>query len=141
MAEAKEVKEAPARPERSVQDELAGLIDQFNQIQAQIDAINAVIADLYASLEVLDYLATQGKGKTVLVPIGAGNFIKARIEDTASVVMSVGGRLNVEVSVEDAKKAINERIRTLEAVRLDLLTKLGEIRRRITELAQAQQQA
>jgi prefoldin alpha subunit len=89
---------------------------------------------LYAALQVLDYVSKEGKGKVVLVPIGAGNFIKAKIEDTSTVVTSVGGRLNMEVPVDEAKKAIESRIRTLEALRLELLRRLEEINRKINEI-------
>ncbi len=119
---------------QKLQDELRSLIAQADQLRSQIDAINAVIEDLFASIEVLDYVGREGKGKTVLVPIGAGNFIKAKIEETGTVVMSIGGRLSVEVGIEDARKAIESRVATLEKVRLDLLRKLEEINRRINEI-------
>ncbi|NPA05294.1 MAG: prefoldin subunit alpha [Crenarchaeota archaeon] len=119
---------------KKLQDELRSLIAQAEQLRSQIDAINAVIDDLFAASEILDYVAKEGAGKTVLVPIGAGNFIKAKIEDTKSVVMAIGGRLSVEASIEDAKKAIETRVATLERIRLDLLRKLEEVNRRINEI-------
>ncbi len=82
----------------------------------------------------LDYIAKEGSGKTVLVPIGAGNFFKAKIEDASTVVMSIGDRLGIETSVEDAKKALGNRIRVLESVRLDLLKKLEKVNRKINEV-------
>jgi len=119
---------------KKLQDELRSLMAQADQLRAQIDTINTVIEDLFAAAEVLDYITKEGKGKTVLVPIGAGNFIKAKIEDVSSVIMSVGGRLSIETSVEDARKAIENRISILERVRLDLLRKLEEVNRRINEI-------
>ena len=119
---------------KQLQDELRSLIAQADQLRSQIDTINAIIEDLFAASEILDYIAKEGKGKTVLVPIGAGNFIKAKIEDTRSVVMAIGGRLSIETSIEDAKKAIESRIETLERIRLDLLRKLEEVNRRINEI-------
>ena len=127
---------APQNAEKlqQLQDELRSLIAQADQLRSQIDAINAVIEDLFAASEILDYIAKEGRGKTVLVPIGAGNFIKAKIEDTSSVVMAIGGRLSIETSIEEAKKAIESRISTLERIRLDLLRKLEEVNRRINEI-------
>ncbi len=117
-----------------LQDELRSLLAQAEYIRDQIDALDAIVDDLYAALQVLDYVSKEGKGKVVLVPIGAGNFIKAKIEDTSTVVTSVGGRLNMEVPVDEAKKAIESRIRTLEALRLELLRRLEEINRKINEI-------
>ncbi len=119
---------------KQLQDELRSLIAQADQLRSQIDTVNAIIEDLFAASEILDYIAKEGKGKTVLVPIGAGNFIKAKIEDTSTVVMAVGGRLSIETSIEEAKKAIESRIETLERIRLDLLRKLEEVNRRINEI-------
>lgn len=119
---------------KQLQDELRSLIAQADQLRSQIDTVNAIIEDLFAASEILDYIAKEGKGKTVLVPIGAGNFIKAKIEDTSTVVMAIGGRLSIETSIEEAKKAIESRIETLERIRLDLLRKLEEVNRRINEI-------
>jgi len=120
---------------KQLQDELRGLISQAEQLRAQIATINSVITDLFAALEILDYLEREGKGKTVLVPIGGGNLIiKAKVEDVQSVIMNIGGTLNVETSIEDAKKAVDSRIKLLEQIRLDLLKKLEEINRRINEI-------
>ena len=125
-----EVKEASV----NIQGEVRSLLAQAEYLRNQIDAVNAVIDDLYASLEVLDFIAKEGAGKTVLVPIGAGNLIKAKIEDTSTVITSVGGRLSLEVPTEEAKKAIESRIAALEQVRLTLLRKLEEINRKVNEL-------
>ncbi|MEB3847209.1 MAG: prefoldin subunit alpha [Desulfurococcales archaeon] len=120
---------------KQLQDELRGLISQAEQLRAQIATINGVITDLFAALEVLDYLEREGKGKTILVPIGGGNLIiKAKVEDVQSVIMNIGGTLNVETSIEDAKKAVDSRIKLLEQIRLDLLKKLEEVNRRINEI-------
>jgi prefoldin alpha subunit len=119
---------------RKLQDELRSLIAQADQLRAQIDIINATIQDLAASIEVLEYIKKYGEGKTVLVPIGAGNFIRAKIEKPETVIMGVGGRLSVEVGIDDARKMIEERIATLEELRLDLLRKLEEVNRKINEI-------
>lgn len=119
---------------QKLQDELRSLISQADYLRSQIDAVNSTIQDLAAVIEVLDYLKKHGEGKTVLVPIGAGNFIRARIEKVETVVMGVGGRLSIEASIEDARKMLDERISVLEDLRLDLLRKLEEINRKINEI-------
>jgi len=70
----------------------------------------------------------------VLLPIGAGNYIRARIEKMDTVIMGVGGRLSIEASPDEARKMLEERIKILEGLRLDLLKKLEEINRRINEI-------
>ncbi len=119
---------------QKLQDELRSLISQADYLRSQIDAVNSTIQDLATVIEVLDYLKKHGEGKTVLVPIGAGNFIRAKVEKVETVVMGVGGRLSIEASVEDARKMLDERISILEDLRLDLLRKLEEVNRKINEI-------
>jgi len=134
MAGEAEVRRSNEEKIKELQDELRSLISQAEYLREQIDTVSSVIDDLFAALEVLDYISKEGKGKVVLVPIGAGNFVKARIEDVSTVIMSIGGRLSLETSIEDAKKALDNRIKVLESVRLDLLRKLEEINRKINEI-------
>ncbi len=130
MAEKKpEIKEAD-----HIEEELRTLFGQAESIRRQIATIDDTILDLAAVLETLSYIKEHGKEKVVLVPIGAGNFIRAKIVDTEKVIMGVGGRLSVEADIEEAKKTLNDRIATLETLRLDLRRKLEEINARIREL-------
>ncbi len=119
---------------QKLQDELRSLISQADYLRSQIDALNNTIWDIATAMEVLEYLKKHGEGKTVLVPIGAGNFIRAKVEKVETVVMGVGGRLSIEASVDDARKMMEERIKALESLRLDLLRKLEEINRKINEI-------
>ncbi len=119
---------------QKLQDELRSLISQADYLRSQIDALNNTIWDIATAMEVLEYLKKHGEGKTVLVPIGAGNFIRAKVEKVETVVMGVGGRLSIEASIDDAKKMMEERIKVLEGLRLDLLRKLEEINRKINEI-------
>ncbi len=136
--------EAKVAPDR-LEEELRTLFGQAESLRQQIATIDATILDLATVLETLDYIREKGKDKIVLVPIGAGNFIRAKIEDTEHVIMGVGGRMSVEATIDEAKEMINERIKALEQLRLDLRRKLEEINARISEIIvklqeQAQQQ-
>ncbi len=116
------------------EEELRTLFGQAESLRQQIATIDATILELTTVLETLDYIKAKGKDKVVLVPIGAGNFVRAKIIDTEHVILGVGGRLSVEASMDEAKELINERIRVLEQLRLDLRRKLEELNARISEL-------
>ena len=117
-----------------VEEELRTLFGQVESLRQQIATIDATILDLATVLETLDYIKEKGRDKTVLVPIGAGNFIRAKVVDTEHVIMGVGGRLSIEATIDEAKAVINERVRALEQLRLDLRRKLEELNARISEL-------
>ncbi len=118
----------------NVEEELRTLFGQAESLRQQIATIDATILDLATVIETLDYIKNHGNEKIVLVPIGAGNFIRARIIDTEHVIMGVGGRLSIEANIDDARNLINQRIQALEQLRLDLRRKLEEINARISEL-------
>ncbi len=118
----------------TLQDELRSLIAQAEYLRDQIDAVTTTIQDLASVIETLSYLEKRGEGKTVLLPLGAGNYIRAKIEKVDTVIMGVGGRLSIEASIKEAKDMLGERVKVLEQLRLDLLKKLEEINRRINEI-------
>ncbi len=132
-----EEKKVIQESQNKVEEELRTLFGQAESLRQQIATIDATILDLTTVLETLDYIKTKGGEKIVLVPIGAGNFIRAKIIDTEHVIMGVGGRLSVESSIDDAKEMIDNRIRALEQLRLDLRRKLEEVNARITEILQS----
>ncbi len=137
-----QVKEAgrEARADK-LEEELRTLFGQVESLRQQVATIDATVMDLATVIETLEYIKEKGKDKTVLVPIGAGNFIRAKIVDTEHVVMGVGGRLSVEATIDEAKELINERIRALEQLRLDLRRKLEELNARIRELIREYQES
>jgi len=135
MAQEKPVEaRVEAQAPNKLEEELRTLFGQAESIRQQISTLDATILDLAAVLETLEYIKEKGKDKVVLVPVGAGNFIRAKIVDTERVIMGVGGRLSVEATIDEAKAMINDRIRALENLRLDLRRKLEEINARITEI-------
>ena len=89
-----------------LEEELRTLFGQLESLRQQITVIDSTILDLATVLETLDYIKTRGKDKVVLVPIGAGNFIRAKVVDTEKVIMGVGGRLSVEADIEEARQKL-----------------------------------
>ncbi|MCE4611323.1 MAG: prefoldin subunit alpha [Desulfurococcales archaeon] len=124
-----------------VEEELRTLFGQQESLRQQISVIDNTILDLSSVLETLDFIKSEGKDKVVLVPIGAGNFIRAKVVDTERVIMGVGGRLSVEASIDEARKLISDRISALEKLRLDLRRKLEEINAKISELIEQVREA
>ncbi len=116
------------------EEELRGLFKQAESIREQIDVINDTILDIETVLETLAFIKEKGKDKTVLVPIGGGNFIRAKIIDTENVIMGVGGRLSIEAGIDEAREMLRDRVRVLEDLRLQLAKKLEEVNAKITEL-------
>ena len=122
------------------EEELRTLFGQAESLRQQINTLDTTILDIATVIETLNFIKDNGKDKTVLVPIGAGNFIRARIVDTQNVIMGVGGRLSIEANIEEARKVLTERMKVLEDLRLDLRRRLEEINAKISKLVSEIQQ-
>jgi len=92
--------------------EAQGYNDQSRALQQQLGGIQAAIADLRGALETLKNLehATQG----VLVPIGAGTMMKAKIINEGKVLVDIGSGFVAEKTLAEAIEILNERLRRTE---------------------------
>lgn len=83
------------------------------------------------------------KPEVLLPPLGAGSFLKARIEDRENAIVSVGAGYAIEKNLDDAISYLEERIReyddaiarTQEGLK-KLEAQLGELARKAQELQQ-----
>ncbi|WP_258084126.1 prefoldin subunit alpha [Thermococcus thermotolerans] len=124
---------------------------QLLQAQAQLLAQNLELLTLgrnefQAVKETLEELRKVEEEKPeILVPIGAGSFLKARIEDKENAIVSVGAGYAIEKNLDDAVAYLDARIKeyeeaiakTQEALR-KLEAQLGDLAKRAQEIQQRQ---
>ncbi|AIU70663.1 prefoldin subunit alpha [Thermococcus eurythermalis] len=119
---------------------------QLLQAQAQLLAQNLELLTLgmnefKAVRETLEGLKkTEGEAE-ILVPIGAGSFLRGKITDKENAIVSVGAGYAVEKNLDSAIEYLDERIKEYEeaiARTQDALKKieaqLGELARKAQEL-------
>ena len=92
---------------------------QFLQEQAKILASNVEMLTMYrqelaTSKVTLEGLKNLKKEDEILVPIGASSFIRARIDDTETVIVGIGANVSVDRSTDDAVENLGERIALTE---------------------------
>ena len=131
-----EERERPARPEE-VRAEIERLLAEIRALENLASAVQelalrtqAYMAELRAAGRTLEALAGR-EGAEVLVPIGAGSFIWARVERVDKAIVSLGADVSVEVDVERAKEMIGERLGEADKALSDYLTRLREIQQAI----------
>ncbi|WP_456368000.1 prefoldin subunit alpha [Thermococcus sp.] len=96
---------------------------QLLQAQAQLLAQNLELLTLgrnefQAVKESLEGLKKEGKDVEILVPIGAGSFLKGKVTETDKAILSVGAGYAVEKELDDAIEYIERRIKEYdEAIR------------------------
>ena len=132
MAERRE--EARAGP-AGAREELAKLIAEARRLEVLATVLRdlatrteAWLAELRTAGSTLEGLAGR-EGAEMLVPIGAGSYIWARVGRVDKVVVGVGADVAVEMDVEKAKEVIGDRIAEAEKALNDYLRRLTEVER------------
>jgi prefoldin alpha subunit len=100
---------------------------QIQQLQQQIQAVEKAIIGMTSLKFELEGLIGK-KDKEIMAPIGNGIFAKARLI-SENLIIDVGGKNFVTKNISQTKELINEQIKKLKNVQLDLkdnLEKVGE---------------
>ncbi|CUX78164.1 Prefoldin alpha subunit (GimC alpha subunit) [Thermococcus chitonophagus] len=135
------------------QKELEKLAYEYQVLQAQaqllaqnLELLNLARAEVQTVKETLENLKkVEEERPEILVPIGAGSFLKGVIVDKNNAIVSVGSGYAVEKNIDDAIAFLEERIREYdEAIRktqealAELEKKVGEVAKKAQELQQKQ---
>jgi|Deesub1362A_J573_1020465.scaffolds.fasta_scaffold00057_5 prefoldin alpha subunit len=135
-------------------EETERILEEYELYRAQaevyrqnLDLLNANILDLMVVKESLDQIKEIGTDNEVLVPIGGGTLVKAKIIDTEKVIVGLGADVSVKKTISDAKGYLENRISWMEKTRNEtterlqyILSKLEEITPKVQQiLAQAQE--
>lgn len=125
------------------QDQLSRLIMEVQflertseELQARIGLVNASINEFRLANATLEGVQTEETDTQILVHIGGGSYIKAKIADTQKLIMSIGADVAAEKSVDAAKESLDIRLQEFEKVRESLEQQLGQTQNRISTLRQ-----
>ncbi|NPB06038.1 MAG: prefoldin subunit alpha [Aquificae bacterium] len=132
--EKKELKKSPEERMEELNRQLRGYMAQIEALRAEIAAINQAIADLRLAEATLRALKELGKGKEILLPVGATAQVKAKIEGVDEVIMSIGTGISAVMSYDEAIEKIRREITALEALRRTLEEAIAELYNQIEEL-------
>ncbi|WP_293446259.1 prefoldin subunit alpha [Persephonella sp.] len=130
----KETKKQPTTEELS--RELRGYIAQIEALRAEIAVIDENIATYRTAIKTINNLRDLGKGKNILIPIGAGAQIEAKIENPDRIVVSIGSGISAELTTEEALTQIAKEIASLQALRRTLEEAIAEAYTKTEELLQ-----
>ncbi|MEM3797065.1 MAG: prefoldin subunit alpha [Candidatus Bathyarchaeia archaeon] len=102
-------------------------------LQARINMVNAVIADLTYANMTLEGLEKQKENTELLIPIGGNSYIKARLETSDKVTVGIGAGVSVEKTIQEAKEIIRKRLEDMERSRASLQQQFSQVIDRINE--------
>lgn len=93
---------------------------QFQMMQNQLEGVRAQIQSIVSRIEemsntrlTLDNLNIS-KSVEAFIPVGSGNFVKGKVEDSKNVLVSVGGSAAVKKTKEEAIKLLDEKLSALQ---------------------------
>ncbi len=131
--------EKKAKKQTTMEDlnkELRGYIAQIEALRAEIDVIDESISTYRDVIKTIKNLKDLGKGKNILIPIGAGTQIEAKIENPDKVVVSVGSGISAELTSEEALEQLAKEIANLQVLRRTLEEAIVEAYKKTEELLQ-----
>ncbi|MBU0761588.1 MAG: prefoldin subunit alpha [Candidatus Altiarchaeota archaeon] len=133
-------------PSQDKENQVRGLLyqlevgrKQLDQLVKQEQMIEGALMEINSTVDALNTLKNQKPGDAIMVQVGAGSFMKAKLEDTENVLVGIGAGMSVEKKIPDAVQALQERRTSLTESLKSLRKTMGELTLRIADLnAQAE---
>ncbi len=116
------------------------LESNIKMLQQHIELIQASLTSYRAGHGVLDALLEKAVDEVMLMNVGGGIFVEAKLVDPKKVIRSIGSDVRIDQTTDDAKSQIGETISSLE-IRLEQSQKEYEnATNRATQVTQQLQQ-
>ncbi|MCX8181661.1 MAG: prefoldin subunit alpha [Candidatus Methanomethyliaceae archaeon] len=133
----------PQRPTKPLtpKEELDALLVEFSNLKAyadvlrqQIEFTTGALAELTLSKASLYEIKNrEGKAET-LIHIGAGNYIRAHLQDVKTVVVGVGSGISIEKGIDSAISDIEDRIKRAQTQISSLQNQYLQVSARLDQL-------
>src|SRR3989344_3257431 len=123
-----------------VPQELQELQEGMQHIQQQLQTLFQQKTELEHLTEVLTQLKKNPDKKEVLVPFGAGIFLKAELVDSQKVLLHVGANVTVEKSVPDTLQLIEKQSQELQLIEQSMQEEMAHIKQQVQYLQVSQMQ-
>jgi prefoldin alpha subunit len=134
------VNEADPREVQALQTYLQEYGQQAEVLSRQLEFMERQRVESLAAIEALKALAAEKEG-IILVPIGGGTTLRARIIDPDNVLVNIGAEVVIRRKNEEAIGFIEDRTKELEALEKKVSESLEQVRGQINELARRIDQA
>ncbi|MFH1054816.1 MAG: prefoldin subunit alpha [Candidatus Altiarchaeota archaeon] len=100
---------------------------QMDQMGRQSQMIESAIAELNSTLEALNSIKDQKPGTEVMMPLGAGSYMRAALKDNENVMLGIGAEMYVEKKLPDATETLRERAKKLAESHASLQKSMAEL--------------
>ncbi|MGB9913952.1 MAG: prefoldin subunit alpha [Candidatus Bathyarchaeales archaeon] len=101
-------------------------------LQQRISMLTAAITDLSYAQMTLESVEKEKENTELLVPIGGGSYLKAKLAAPDKVVVGIGAGISVEKTLQEAKAMVKERLEELEKTLNSVQQQFAQVAERIT---------
>lgn len=95
-------------------------------MQSRLDIVRAATNEISLAHSTLEGLKKLQEGDAVLVPVGAGSYIRMTIADSKKLVMGVGAGTALEKDVESSVQELNSRLQELDKAKTSIQQQLDQ---------------
>ena len=97
-----------------------------NIIQSRLNVVNAALTDIATANLSIKGIENNKSGSEILVPVGGGSFIRARLSDVEKIIMGVGSGVHIEKTIVESLEDLKNRQADLEKARTSLEQQLTQ---------------
>jgi prefoldin alpha subunit len=113
--------------------ELQMLEGTAEAMQQRISLVNAALRELTYTRMTLEGVEKEQSDASVLVPIGGGSFMRAKLETADKIIVGMGAGISIEKTIGEAKEIVRNRTSGLEKSRVEMHQQLAQIMKKIQE--------
>ena len=110
---------------------------QLETAMKQKELLLAQLEEHHRARLTLDSYMGSKKGDELLVPIGAGVFIHAKVEKPKKAIMGIGRELSAEKNAKDCLEALEERVTGLETSKSHISTQTEALQQELAVMEES----
>lgn len=110
------------------------LEQQASRYSQQMEILNSYYNEIQSSEQTLTELNETKGNQKILMPIGAGNFIYATIEDTEKTIVTIGAGIHSEKSLSNAIEGLKKKKEEVENQLTQIKSSYNEVLERLREI-------
>jgi prefoldin alpha subunit len=96
-------------------------------LQQRLAILQNALADLRVAEESLKSLSETEEGSPILIPMGGGTLVDAKLGDTSKVIINIGAEVSIDMLLEDAQANVAGRLEDVEKTSTSVEQQLQQI--------------
>ena len=120
--------------------QLQTLETTYQEIRSRLSLLDAALSEISVASMTLKGIETLDNDSEILIPIGGGSFVKAKLSDSNNVIHSIGSGVSTEKTIDLAQADFDNRLSDFQKFRNTLNQQLNQATMAITNIRNQIQQ-